>query len=589
MSKLRGTLLIITALLPALSYAQTSVGGVISSDAVWTIDGSPYIALDTVAVNAGVKLSIQPGVTVKFDRRMILQIKGTLVARGTADSMITFTSNQGSPLPGDWGSIQFTNTSTSAAFDSSGSYTSGCILEYCTIELSSSGLLYNAASPYVNQSTIQRTAGNAITIVQHGTIASIIIRNSTIQNNRNVGIFSSAGGKILIENNKILSNETGIFQSSAASTMIVRKNIVYYNYGSGMSSLNANHDTVSMNVFAVNGQALTFESTGTYFVSGNNFTANFGVDRSALFFDLILGPSLSATFVKNLLQTNTGTATVLLNDTSGLSSGLHFQMANCNFVDNTAPYELNNTTFQNQVAQNNWWGTDSDTVVQSRIYDHSDSLTGSYGTVNYSPYLTSMDTSAPIASPSNVAKSGVSAGVKISWSPVAPVADLAGYKVYYGSPTGISFSHVVDVGNVTNHTLSGLTTGDTIAVTAYDALADGIDDQLEGHESWFRQASLVSSVNDYHALLPKAFSLDQNFPNPFNPSTSISFSIPTRTHIRLQVINLLGQVIATLSDEDKQPGTYSVTWGAATEPSGIYFYRMTAGNFVQTKKAILLK
>ncbi|MCH7530061.1 Ig-like domain-containing protein, partial [Patescibacteria group bacterium] len=83
-------------------------------------------------------------------------------------------------------------------------------------------------------------------------------------------------------------------------------------------------------------------------------------------------------------------------------------------------------------------------------------------------------------------------------------SDLTGYKVHYGSPTGYSFSNSVDIGNVTNYILSGVTLSDTIAVTAYDINADGTDDQVEGHESWFSYAnpppesptSLTATVGD---------------------------------------------------------------------------------------------
>lgn len=102
--------------------------------------------------------------------------------------------------------------------------------------------------------------------------------------------------------------------------------------------------------------------------------------------------------------------------------------------------------------------------------------------------------------------------------------------------------------------------------------------------------SIVTSIDQRVDLsTPSSFLLFQNYPNPFNPSTSISFSVPKHTHVRLQIFNLLGQIVQTLLNEDKQPGTYSVTWDASTRPAGLYFYRMMAGEFVQTKKAILLK
>lgn len=93
--------------------------------------------------------------------------------------------------------------------------------------------------------------------------------------------------------------------------------------------------------------------------------------------------------------------------------------------------------------------------------------------------------------------------------------------------------------------------------------------------------------------VPDKFSLSQNYPNPFNPSTKISFSIPTvettQRVILLKVYDILGNEVATLVNQQLTPGTYSVDWNASNFPSGIYFYRLTAGDFSQTNKMILLK
>ena len=101
---------------------------------------------------------------------------------------------------------------------------------------------------------------------------------------------------------------------------------------------------------------------------------------------------------------------------------------------------------------------------------------------------------------------------------------------------------------------------------------------------------IVSSVkDDGNNSIPAEYALHQNYPNPFNPSTSISYSIPKQAHVRLQIFNPLGQLIATLVDQDKPPGTYTVIWDAGTRSSGLYFYRIAAGEFVQTRKALFLK
>ncbi|MGA9365814.1 MAG: T9SS type A sorting domain-containing protein [Bacteroidota bacterium] len=97
-----------------------------------------------------------------------------------------------------------------------------------------------------------------------------------------------------------------------------------------------------------------------------------------------------------------------------------------------------------------------------------------------------------------------------------------------------------------------------------------------------------SSV-EHDQTIPKEFSLSQNYPNPFNPSTTIQYDVPTSSHVLLKVYNLLGQAVATLIDEVKQPGRYAATWESRNLPTGVYFYRMQAADFVQTKKLILFR
>ncbi len=105
---------------------------------------------------------------------------------------------------------------------------------------------------------------------------------------------------------------------------------------------------------------------------------------------------------------------------------------------------------------------------------------------------------------------------------------------------------------------------------------------------------------DDETELPTKFVLRQNYPNPFNPTTTISYSIPSArstvtagtkfvVNVDLTVYNILGQKIATLLNENQAPGNYSVQFNAENLPSGIYFYTLRAGNFVETKKMILMK
>ena len=88
---------------------------------------------------------------------------------------------------------------------------------------------------------------------------------------------------------------------------------------------------------------------------------------------------------------------------------------------------------------------------------------------------------------------------------------------------------------------------------------------------------------------PEKFELSQNYPNPFNPSTNIEFSIPEQGFVSLKIYDASGKEVATIVNEVKSPGYYSVIFNAAGLSSGIYFYRVTAGNNVATGKMNLVK
>lgn len=85
------------------------------------------------------------------------------------------------------------------------------------------------------------------------------------------------------------------------------------------------------------------------------------------------------------------------------------------------------------------------------------------------------------------------------------------------------------------------------------------------------------------------FRLEHNYPNPFNPSTTIRFQVPNSSFVNLKVYDILGREIATLLNEEKATGSYELNWNAANLPSGVYFYKLNAENFVETKKMILIK
>ena len=98
-----------------------------------------------------------------------------------------------------------------------------------------------------------------------------------------------------------------------------------------------------------------------------------------------------------------------------------------------------------------------------------------------------------------------------------------------------------------------------------------------------------NAVEEITSDIPVQFELMQNFPNPCNPNTNIQFALPERSFVKLDVFNSLGEKIKTLISEEFDAGTYNYDWNANGLPSGVYFYTLNAGNFVDTKKIVLLK
>jgi hypothetical protein len=97
------------------------------------------------------------------------------------------------------------------------------------------------------------------------------------------------------------------------------------------------------------------------------------------------------------------------------------------------------------------------------------------------------------------------------------------------------------------------------------------------------------AVRENDGSVPTTFALEQNYPNPFNPSTTIRYALPNSAKVRLMIYDLLGREIATLVNEEQSAGWKEVEWNASAFSSGIYFYKIHANNFNETKKMVLMK
>ena len=166
-------------------------------------------------------------------------------------------------------------------------------------------------------------------------------------------------------------------------------------------------------------------------------------------------------------------------------------------------------------------------------------------------------------------------------------SNSAGY--YLDVAINNSFSNFVsgynnrDVLNVTTFPISGLTpnTPHYYRVRAYNSGGTSSNSNIIS-------VTLVD-INENVDQIPTVFKLNQNYPNPFNPSTVISYQLPVSSFVSLKVFNCLGNEVEMLVNEYQQAGQYVKTFHGTSLTSGVYFYKLTAGNFVETKKLILMR
>jgi hypothetical protein len=159
-----------------------------------------------------------------------------------------------------------------------------------------------------------------------------------------------------------------------------------------------------------------------------------------------------------------------------------------------------------------------------------------------------------------------------------------GFKKTQAGPTDIH--QVISSGP---YTLGpGFTKVIAFALVAGDSSLANIRQNADAAKARWQTIAKTVGIGD-NAATPARYQLAQNYPNPFNPSTTLQFQVPQKSFVSLKVFDLLGRELASLVNEERQAGIYRVTWDASKLPSGVYFYRLQAGNFVETKKMVFAK
>ena len=197
----------------------------------------------------------------------------------------------------------------------------------------------------------------------------------------------------------------------------------------------------------------------------------------------------------------------------------------------------------------------------------------------------SVDNLAPTAPTGLLAVKGEGATIELTWD--EPVDEDFDYFALYRSvesgfdPSGTE-PYDVTVDPIFTDTVIEIGLSYYYRLSAFD---------FSENESEFSQevSAVIVGIDDKRAGIPAEFSLAQNHPNPFNPETVIEYALPIQLEVNLTIHNLRGQEVALLINDNMPAGNHRVTWYASNVSSGIYFYRLKAGDFVQTRKMVLLK
>lgn len=433
---------------------------------------------------------------------------------------------------------------------------------------------------------IENNQGSGIRL---GPNANVLMNNVTIRNNyatNGGGIYFEDGATATLNNVVVVSNDAngnggGIYNGSyflELNDLVVANNRAL-NGGNG-GGIYSNVPLKLVNSFVCNNYTTPSGKGGGIFCGSlaDIITSTISFNSSGNGGGIYI----------NLVQANIERTTIT-NNYATIGNGIYranqqdADITLSNFYKNSYAI-FNNTTTYLVNAENNWWGH------SSGPYHPTQNPTGQGDSVNLyvdiTPFLTNPNLEAPPLPIQNLtANPSSSSSVILTWDN-SPLTDIISYKIHYDTiKTNIFYKNIIDVGDTVEYELQNLTTNKRyyFSVTCYD---------FDGNESWFSDSvSAFISNPVYSEELENVhqYELYHNYPNPFNPTTIIKYAIPELKFVTLRVFDVLGNEIAVLVNEEKSTGNYKIEFDATSLPSGIYFYRIQAGDFIQTRKMVLMK
>ncbi len=595
---------------------------------------NPYV-FNNMTIDSGIVLTIKPGVIVKFNihgwwEASALYVHGTLIADGTPEGKIVFTSINDDTYGGDtnndkdltvgavydWGSIVFYEDSKNSILDNN-------IIQYAGTE--HWGYYYSHYAIFIGQSN--PTISN--NIIKHGGYDGIYLANSSAEITGNtISDFAWSG----ISSEKVEANISDNTITDCGGSAIAMEDYSDKSYtvlpsfsnntfsNNGINGISFQTGTIKQN--------LTLEAIKNPYVF-NNMTIDSGIVLTIkpgviVKFNIHGWWEASALYVHGTLIAD-GTPegkivfTSINDDTYGgdtnndkdLTVGAVYDWGSIVFYEDSKNSILDNNIIQ--YAGTEHWGYyyshyaifigQSNPTISNNIIKH-----GGYDGI----YLANSSAEITGNTISDFAWSGISMS-----DTSAPIINYNTISSNYEGIHTTGYSNPsVNNNNIIENINYGLNNVDASimvnAVNNWWGDASGPNDPTDGnpdynpngtgdkvsdyinYRPWLEQ--IITSVDNEGSdvnNLPRKYSLSQNYPNPFNPSTTINYSLPKAGHVTLRVFDILGRKVAELVNSKQNAGNYSVQFSAAGEASnlssGIYLYKLETGNFMSVKKMIVLK
>ncbi len=530
----------VTLLCVTIASADTTyVCGTIVSQ-TWTPAGSPYVVTCNIFV-AG--LTIQPGVKVVFNGNYVFEVGGTLTAIGTAQDSIIFERADASI---GWQGIYFN-------FSNPGSE-----LAYCRISGSqNSGIRINSSYPNVHNCTIAHNSSTSGAGIRVWNTTDFTLTDCKVsENSAYDGSQAGRGGGIYITIGRALLTRCEISRNSLGGWSGI--------VGGGVCSFGS----LTMRNCTVRGNSVSNSLVGP-FDDGYAYVGGvYGSDTTELRNCIIDSNSVYAH--------STWTWSTTHAYGGGVFSPKRIILLNCVMSYNTVSGDHSSDW---QGAGLFFSGSDTAHVINSTIaYNTNQGVRQYAGTIQMRNSIVFFNTPIQIAGTS----------VKASYCDVqdgyAGVGNINVNPVFDSTSNLqiIPRSNCIDAGDP-DPSYNDSCIPPSLGTVRNDIGAHG----GPGACAWLD--TIIVGVQESQEAMPFRFSLSQNYPNPFNPTTQIRYALPAGGFVSLKVFNVLGSEVATLVNEQRAAGSYEVEFNAGHLSSGIYFYRLQAGTFVDTKKFILLK